>query len=78
MTYKLGKYKYKSQKAYERLLIRISTIFIICLFLLYILKENMSPIVYCGTALVDVLMIAHLSFRFLDSKKLIKYPLKTY
>ncbi len=78
MTHKVGKYTYKSQKAYERLLIRVGMIFVICLFLLFFLKDNMSDALFYFTTFVDVAMIIHLLFRYLHSKKKIKYIFNEY
>lgn len=78
MTYKVGNYKYKSQKDYEKLLIKVGLIFIICLYPLNILKNNMNILIFYITLIIDVLMIIHLSLRLMHSKKIIKYVLNEY
>lgn len=70
--YKQGKYKYKSQKAYEKLLIKLILLFLICLFFLFKLKENIHIFIYLFSVLTCCIMILHLKFRLMFSRGLIK------
>ena len=70
--YRVGKYKYKSQKQYESLLIKVEIIFLICLVLLFILRTNMANEIFYITTIIDISMLIHLLLRYLYSKKWIK------
>lgn len=70
--YKLGKYKYESIEAYQRLLKTTFSVFLICTFFLIFLKEDMSLILFNFTFYLAILMMLHLALRFAKSKKWLK------
>ncbi|MDA3855142.1 MAG: hypothetical protein PF569_02700 [Candidatus Woesearchaeota archaeon] len=70
--YKQGKYKYKSQKAYENKLIAISSLFFFVMLFLLLLKDGMNIFLFNFTFYLSMIMIVHLFLRFISSKGIIK------
>lgn len=64
MTFKDGKYTYKSINHYRKTILKVATIFLICLYLLYVLKDNMNKYVYIFTSLIDIITLIHLYQRY--------------
>ncbi|MFW6285561.1 MAG: hypothetical protein ACOC16_00145 [Nanoarchaeota archaeon] len=76
--YKVGKYKYKSLKDYQNKLILVYSMFFVCMFLLFILKQNIQILLFYFAIIIDIVMQIHLILRYLHSNKKINYIFNEY
>ncbi len=78
VMYRVGKCKYNSKACYQRLLIFVFIVFLVCLVLLFQLEEHITPKLFNFTVAVDLAMLVHLFLRYMHSEKHIHYPLNEY